>query len=341
MRIPTRRGLAPAAVAFAAVLATANIVTAQADAATTAATVAHPASCGGPVTVTTPASGTLTAANEGAYASALDVSAASPLLRRAQATHARWLTTLDCKAEPGHTHLLSSGAEKAAADKAAGDTVDQSEDGAGYVAADSTAYTVWSEWTVPTVTDTPDVTENKYSSIWPGIGADNGSGELLQDGTEQDYLCAQASGSTCAEPEVSYYFWLQMYPAEDEETVGNLNASPGDSVATEVVYTASSAAVEFLMCDYTENSCVEGTQTTPAAPEGTVEWILGSDLPLADFGTATLTDNGVDDATHTNVGPATVGAAVANMYDSSGKELASTGSIDSSDEFTVSWLNAS
>jgi len=94
-------------------------------------------------------------------------------------------------------------------------------------------------WTVPSVTEPGNLTV--VSSIWPGLGTGNSSGDLLiQAGTEQDgalYL-----GSIVRK---SYSTWWEAYPANKSQGL-NIAISPGDTFYVQVGKTASNVAYYYL-----------------------------------------------------------------------------------------------
>lgn len=205
--------------------------------------VRHEASNCGHLTVTSPASpdGILTAAEAGAPAG-------SPIFAKAVARHVKWLPTLDCKQVAAHHTKVPTSS-----------SAYLSSNWSGYAAQTSAPNYAQAEWTVPAVTGNGN--QPAYSSIWPGIGGMDSTNELIQDGTEQD---ATASGQTS-------FFWFELYPMENEMEIANLVPKPGDDVATHVYWANGTA--DFTLCDYTQNTCVTGSQASPA-PGNSAEWIV-------------------------------------------------------------------
>jgi hypothetical protein len=54
--------------------------------------------------------------------------------------------------------------------------------------------------------------------------------------------------------------------------VTNLTPNLGDSVGS-AVYWSQSTGAEFTLCDFTQNTCVVGSQASPA-PDNVAEWIV-------------------------------------------------------------------
>ncbi len=115
--------------------------------------------------------------------------------------------------------------------------------GSGYSYANAT-------WIVPKVSNET----SGYSSAWVGIGGINGSGNLIQAGTEQECLSdtttdgeAKIHGPVLAEKPLSggnksgsgsfsgctpvYYAWWEMYPVNTEQKIDTITISPGDTIS--------------------------------------------------------------------------------------------------------------
>ena len=85
------------------------------------------------------------------------------------------------------------------------------------------AYWVAGEWLVPSVyTDIAD--SPAYSSVWDGIDG-SGSGDVIQNGTEQDAYSLPFFGS------LNFYSaWYEFFPDGGSTTLPNFNVSPGDEI---------------------------------------------------------------------------------------------------------------
>ncbi|WP_334173083.1 G1 family glutamic endopeptidase, partial [Sinomonas sp.] len=253
--------------------------------------------------MTSPASpgGTLAAAEAGAPVG-------SPIFAKAAALHVKWLPTLDCRQVASrHTKVPASSAAYS------------SSNWSGYAAQTSAPNYAQAEWTVPAVTGNGN--QPAYSSIWPGIGGMDSTNELIQDGTEQD---AATNGQTS-------FFWFELYPMENEMEITNLVPNVGDDVATHVHWANGTA--DFTLCDYTQSTCVTGSQASPA-PGNSAEWIVerptinGSLPDLANYGQVNITHAyyDVDAAGNVQYTPAN-GADSLVMQDSTGHTMAYPGGL--------------
>ncbi|MDR6972920.1 G1 family glutamic endopeptidase [Leifsonia shinshuensis] len=226
--------------------------------------------CGQPITLHTPA-------REGQALSGTDVglSTDTPLFKEAAARHVHWLSTITCKAHARPHPTLEPASAGA-----------QTLNWSGYVT--TTGFTpnyVQAAWTEPSVS-LPSGTNSAESVIWPGLGGYCDQCQLIQDGTLQ---FDQASGSSYLQQD---YFWFEVFPQEQMQLVTNLIPNPGDSLATTVSWSNSTAS--FALCDYTQNTCLTGTQSSPA-PTGSAEWVVerptlasGGYPALPNFGNVTI-----------------------------------------------------
>jgi hypothetical protein len=126
-----------------------------------------------------------------------------------------------------------------------------------------------------------------YSSQWPGIDG-NGSGDVLQAGTEVDAYC---SGSTT---NTFYSAWTEWYPA-GEVRVSSPVINPGDLVQVEV-WSVSTTSGYAYFTDFSSNTSAEYHLTAPSGTilqGNSVEWIV--ERPGISGGLATLT-NYIDSA---------------------------------------------
>jgi len=133
-------------------------------------------------------------------------------------------------------------------------------------------------WTVPEVSSSG--SPHTYSSIWVGIDgySDN---TVEQTGTEQDWT---SNGPV-------YYAWFEMYPKFGYRIL-NFPVQPGDTISAEVKYTGNNRFT-LTIANLSRNVTFSTTQRHKAQ-RSSAEWIVeapysGGILPLADFGTVTLT----------------------------------------------------
>lgn len=264
---------------------------APANAAPVHATAHANSACGGISTVYTPPAGhAMTAAMLGMP------KAAQPLLATAAAHHVRWASQLDCTARPNHIHRLQPGPRVNDA---------TAPNWSGYQVNTNAPNYVQGEWTEPDVSF-PANGLSAFSSIWTGIGGGigAGSGELLQDGTEEDQVCTDVAGE-CSYSYI-YDFWVEDFPKEAEQVVSNITPVPGDAVAGAVFWSASTGT-EFTLCDFTQQWCGTGSEADNA-PGNTAEWVVERPTlaltglpPLADVGTVTFTNAGFDEDQQGNI----------------------------------------
>lgn len=113
-------------------------------------------------------------------------------------------------------------------------------------------------WTVPGTVSTP---SPAALSIWPGIGGGSGSGdELVQAGTEQ------ADGS-------SDVAWTELFPLESQQAVNGMTVAPGDNMAVNVSWDASTGTAAFLLVNYTTGVAKQVSQKFSGSSGGSAEWI--------------------------------------------------------------------
>jgi hypothetical protein len=200
------------------------------------------------------------------------------------ASHSKhFLTSVTCKARPGHT-------KKTPAPSSATQTA--SGNWSGYQSSTRNNFIgAVMAWNVPSVSTAAN--SSATSSIWPGIGTGDSPGDsLVQDGTEQDVSCVL---SVCTH---DYYPWFEVVPEENQEEISNLTVSPGDAIESYVQYEPDQGEAYFYIDDITTGYAVydiqytDGGQFTGTGSQG--EWIVerteeGSNLPpLANFGTVSI-----------------------------------------------------
>jgi hypothetical protein len=160
-------------------------------------------------------------------------------------------------------------------DQQSGNWAGYAETGSGYTSASVT-------WTVPTASASSGDT---YGSDWVGIDGD-GNQDLIQTGTEEDYVGGQAQ----------YGAWWEILPAA-ETPIPNMSISPGDSMTGTVAQQSGSSWKITL----TDNSTGQSFNTTQdySGPGQSVEYIEESpevgggiatpaNLSEADFSGATV-----------------------------------------------------
>ncbi|MDQ2738188.1 MAG: G1 family endopeptidase [Actinomycetota bacterium] len=278
--------------------------------------IAHVDQCGGAVTVRHPAHGPLTAQQAG-------MPKGANLFVKAARMHATWLTDVSCRAVRNRNPRPTASPTPATA------ALPASGNWSGYVALTTAPTYAQMEWHVPSVKSNGHAA---YSSIWPGIGGNSGTGKLIQDGTEQDVTAGGAQTD---------YFWFEIVPGESQQEVTNLTPRIGDDVETDISWASGTAT--FAMCDFTHGGCVTGSQSS-TAPGNSAEWIvertqINGQLPqLADFGSVNITNAGYDE-THLGNVEYTIanGGQSLAMEGSSGDVLAAPGGVSGGTTFTDYW----
>jgi hypothetical protein len=112
-------------------------------------------------------------------------------------------------------------------------------------------------WAVPTLTST---SSPAALSIWPGIGQGKSSDKLIQAGTAQSQ-----GGATFA--------WTEVVPGESEQQIGGMTVSPGDNMAVNVGWDASTGTAAFVVVDYSTQKVKEISQHVTGSSGNTAEWI--------------------------------------------------------------------
>lgn len=79
------------------------------------------------------------------------------------------------------------------------------------------------------------------------------------------------SGCTTQTSVAYYYFWIEEFPRESMQEITNLTPHPGESVSVSAAWSSGSAT--FQLCDWTQNVCLDGNQTSPG-PDNVSEWIV-------------------------------------------------------------------
>lgn len=154
---------------------------------------------------------------------------------------------------------------------------------AGYAVGGTTFSSVSGSWTVPAARSSTD----GYSAFWVGLGGTSSeSSGLEQVGTESDYVDGQAR----------YYAWYELVPAAAVRL--DLPIHSGDRIAAKV--SVSGTRVTVSLSDLTTGRSVTKTLRSSDPDTSSAEWIAeapaaeyadgtASQLPLADFGTASFT----------------------------------------------------
>ena len=173
-----------------------------------------------------------------------------------------------------------------------------------------------------------------FAAFWTGIDGFS-SGTVEQDGT-----LIQCAGGTA-----TYFSWWEMYPTNNIQTVSTA-VRPGDHITSSV--TRSGTKYTLTLTDSTHPAAsFSTTQTCAATPkcvDSSAEWIAeapsnssGQVLPLANFGSWTLTDATVTAGTRSGTISSFPRAKI-TMVNNSGQVKAQSGPLNSAgNQFKVTW----
>ena len=187
------------------------------------------------------------------------------ILNKMAGKQVHYLTSLDCKPGPAH-HDRANPTPSTAKPAGLGGSTNWS----GYD-VDQNTYAVTQTWVQPGLDD-GNSGAFVDSSIWPGIGGEDG-GALVQDGTDISGSC---TGNGGCDYNHSPYFWVEALPDDPTEIeIGNLAVNIGDQVSAETDFDYTTYTASFFLCNDTTGYCVEGTQTlaNDNSPGNTAEWV--------------------------------------------------------------------
>ena len=204
----------------------------------------------------------------------------------------------------------------------------ESTNWSGYAATTGTYTSVSASWTEPTGTCSGSA---KYSSFWVGLDGYS-SGSVEQTGSEVD----------CSGSRARYYAWYEMYPNPSVSYSNTVR--PGDHFNASVTYTGSNHFSLFIQ-DSTRGWSHTTTGTLAGAPRSSAEVIVeapcctagGGILPLADFGTVSITGSTANGAALGNAG----GVTQIIMVDSAGRDKDTVSSLSGGENFSATWLRSS
>jgi hypothetical protein len=182
------------------------------------------------------------------------------------------------------------------------------------------------QWTITTVSCPGG---SQYSSAWVGIDGYS-SGSVEQTGTDED----------CSNGSPTYYAWYEVYP-KASVVISGLAVHPGDNMSADVHYDGSGGFV-LTITDTTTHQSFTTTQRAKRAQRSSAEWIVeapssGGILPLADYGTISMTNNTATDNTHTGNIADPVWQYDAITMASGSTTKATVSSLSGGDSFTDTW----
>jgi len=212
----------------------------------------------------------------------------------------------------------------------AGHTTAQSTNWSGYAATggNGSFTSVSASWTEPTATCGGH--GSQYASFWVGLDGYNSS-SVEQTGSEVD----------CSGSRAIYYAWYEMYPNPSHSYSNTVR--PGDHFNASVTYTGSNHFSLFIQ-DSTQGWSHTTTGTLAGAPRSSAEVIVeapcctagGGILPLADFGTVSITGSTANGGALGNAG----GVTQIIMVDSAGRDKDTVSSLSGRENFSATWLRS-
>ena len=200
----------------------------------------------------------------------------------------------------------------------------------GYMAHGASYTQAEAQWHVPGVIGAVSGT-NEYSSSWVGVGLGQSSGtELMQAGTESDYVSGKQQN----------YLWYELYPLTNE--FPQINVSPGDVVGAHIGYSPSGPT--FHIWDTNKGYNQTFKFGFSGADDGHAEWIyertsINKKLPYLAAAPPTFS------SVQASTGSAWTTLSAANdvdinMYNCPGTtEMAYPEAIQGSGSFTAHFLN--
>jgi hypothetical protein len=203
----------------------------------------------------------------------------------------------------------------------------QSTNWSGYAATTGTYSSVSASWTEPTGTCSR---SSQYSSFWVGLDGYSSS-SVEQTGSEVD----------CSGSRPQYYAWYEMYPNPSVSYSNTVR--PGDHFNSSVTYTGSNHFSLFIQ-DTTQGWSHTTVGTLAGAARSSAEVIVeapcctagGGILPLADFGTVSITGSLANGSALGNSG----GVTQIVMVDSAGRDKDTVSSLTSGENFSATWLRS-
>ena len=194
----------------------------------------------------------------------------------------------------------------------------------GYAANGGTYTSVSANWVEPTGTCT---SGNKYSSFWVGLDGFNSS-TVEQTGSEVD-----CSGRT-----PRYYSWYEMFPAFPVNFSNTVR--PGDHFTGSVTFNGGSSFT-LKLSDTTQGWNHTVSASLSGAARSSAEVIVEAPssssgvLPLADFGTVSISSSKVNGSAIGSFSPTEI-----IMVNGSGQAKDSVSSLSGGTNFSATWLRS-
>jgi hypothetical protein len=199
-------------------------------------------------------------------------------------------------------------------------------------------------WAVPNVATQVSGTANAYSSTWVGLDG-SGTQDLIQDGTESDWISDKAA----------YDAWVEVLPAAEDILTG-LPVNPGDAIyaATQYKVVDGKAYAYFYMTNFNTVKSVSVSIAFPTDLKYTgqsAEWVEERtqidgtfEHPMPNYGIAFMSAGYASRSGSTTLYPPNgTPSSVATteyitMYDTPSKTKLSTPAAQGSDSITFQWL---
>ncbi len=229
---------------------------------------------------------------------------------------------------PGGTiHLVGARSASAQARAAGISNQAESTNWSGYAAATGTYTSVAASWTQPAGKCTR---ADQYAAFWVGLDGYSSS-SVEQTGSEVD----------CVGGSAEYYAWYEMYPGPSANYSNTARA--GDRFNASVTYEGNDE-FSLYIADTTQGWSHITVASLAGAARSSAEVIVeapcctagGGILPLADFGTVSVTRSTANGAALGNAG----GVTEITMIDNQGRDKASVSSLGGGENFTATWIRS-
>ena len=224
----------------------------------------------------------------------------------------------------GPIHLVGSSAKVRGAISHQAESTNWS----GYAATTGTYTSVSASWTEPTGICSG--RSSQYSSFWVGLDGYS-SGSVEQTGSDTD----------CSGGRAVYYAWYEMYPNPSFSYSNTVR--PGDHFNASVTFTGSNSFSLFI-ADTTQGWSHTTVGTLAGAARSSAEVIVeapcctasGGILPLADFGTVSITGSMANGSALGNAG----GVTQIIMVDNAGRDKDTVSSLSGGENFSATWVRS-
>ena len=244
---------------------------------------------------------------------------AAPLSSHGTAVH---------RVTPGGLMVRPAGQSRPAGENGTARNSVTSSNWSGYAATGGTGAfsSVSASWTEPTGTCTSRRAD-QYSSFWVGLDGYS-SDSVEQTGTDVD----------CAGRTAEYYGWYEMYPAYPVNFSNTVR--PGDRLSASVTFSGSETYT-LVLTNSTQGWTQRIVKNQSGLSRSSAEVIVEAPssntgvLPLADFGTVSLTGSTANGTALGNLNPTEI-----IMTDSSGNDKDSVSSLSGGQNFSATWLRS-